>query len=157
MIHNFTTDGKNSTFYSIAGNLSTGKGTVTYNGLTLTQCLKIESTTNISFTTTEKATLTLVFIESGKNIKVDGVSYASDGNGIVTLELNPGAHTIIKADVMNLFYMSTVYKTPTSVNKTDVVCVNLYPNPVGKKLYISSDSEIQTVEIYSMSGQMLKK
>lgn len=54
MIHNFTTDGINSSFYSITGNLSTGKGTVTYNGLTLTQCLKMESSTSVSFTTTEK-------------------------------------------------------------------------------------------------------
>ena len=49
-IHNFTESGKNSNFYTITGNLSTGKGTVTYNGLSLTQCLKLESATNISFT-----------------------------------------------------------------------------------------------------------
>jgi len=158
MIHNFTTDGKNSTFYSITGNLSTGKGTVTYNGLTLTQCLKIESSTSISFTTTEKSTFTLVFIESGKGIKVDGVSHTSDADGIVTLSLNPGTHTVTKDETMNLFYMSTVYDdiATIDVNKTDFIHVNLYPNPVGDKLYIASDSEIQKLEIYSISGQILK-
>lgn len=158
MIHNFTTDGKNSTFYSITGNLSTGKGTVTYNGLTLTQCLKMESSTSVSFTTTEKATLTLVFIESGKRVKVNGVSHTSDGNGIVTVSLNPGTHTVTKDETMNLFYMSTVYDdiATNNAHKADFARVDLYPNPVGNKLYIASDSKIQKVEIYSMSGQILK-
>ena len=31
--HNFTLDGISSDFYAITGNLSTGKGTVTYNGM----------------------------------------------------------------------------------------------------------------------------
>ncbi|HQF48354.1 MAG TPA: pectate lyase, partial [Flavobacterium alvei] len=59
-IHNFTASGLSSTFYTISGNLSTTKGTVTYDGLTLTQCLKMESATTITFTTTQASTLTLV-------------------------------------------------------------------------------------------------
>ena len=111
-IHNFTTNGKNSSFFTISGNLSTSKGTVTYEGLSLTQCLKIESSTNISFTAPSAGTLTLVFVESTPNIKIDGTKVAGS-NGIITVDVAPGTHTITKADTMNLFYM--VY-TPSNVH-----------------------------------------
>lgn len=104
IVHNFTDDGKESSFFTINGNLSTSKGTVTYNGLTLTRCLKIESSTNISFDLTETRTITLVFVESTTNIKIDGVKITSDTN-MITVELEAGTHTITKADTMNLFYI----------------------------------------------------
>ncbi|MBA2938636.1 pectate lyase [Paenibacillus sp. CGMCC 1.16610] len=105
IVHNFTTDGKTSSFFNIQGNLSTSKGTVVYNGLTLTQCLKMESATSIGFTSTTAATLTLVFnTADGTKIKIDGTSYAI-ANGTVSVSLAPGAHTITKEDVTNLYYM----------------------------------------------------
>ena len=104
IVHNFTESGKSSSFFDITGNLSTSKGTVTYNGLTLTQCLKIESSTNISFTLTEERTLILVFVESTANINIDGDKITSDTN-IITVELGVGSHTITKADTKNLFYI----------------------------------------------------
>ena len=104
-VHNFTTSGVTSSFYTITGNLSTSKGTVTYNDLTLTQCLKIESATNIKFTATAKGKLTLVFAEASKSIKVNGTKYASDSNGIVSVDVNAGSVEITKGDTMNLFYM----------------------------------------------------
>lgn len=103
-VHNFTTNGKTSNFYTIIGNLSTSKGTVSYEGHSLTQCLKIESSTNISFTAKTAGTLTLVFVEATPNIKIDGTKY-SGSNGIITIDLEAGTHTIAKADTMNLFYM----------------------------------------------------
>jgi hypothetical protein len=104
--HNFTTNGKTSSFFNITGNLSTSYGTVNYNGLTLTQCLKIESSTNITFTVTRTSTLTLVFPSSfSGEIKVDGNSYKAS-NGIVTVSLGSGSHTITKDDIAQLFYMS---------------------------------------------------
>lgn len=76
-----------------------------YNGLTLTQCLKMESSTSIAFTTTTAQTLTLVLnTANGTKVKVDGTSYAMT-NGIITVSLAPGAHTITKEDVTNLYYM----------------------------------------------------
>lgn len=105
LVHNFTTDGKTSSYFTIVGNLSTSKGTVVYNGLTLTQCLKMESSTSVGFTTTTAKTLTLVFNPAnGLKVKIDGTSYAMT-NGIVSVSLAPGAHTIIKEDVTNLYYM----------------------------------------------------
>ena len=104
IVHNFTTNGKTSSFFTINGNLSTSKGTVTYNGLTLTQCLKMESSTSITFTLTEARTLILVFVEDTTNIKIDGTKVTSSSN-IITVELEAGTHTITKADTKNLFYI----------------------------------------------------
>ena len=104
IVHDFTANGKDSDFFTINGNLSTSKGTVTYNGLTLTRCLKMESSTSITFTLTESRTLHLVFVESKTNVKIDGEKITSESN-IITVELDAGTHTISKADTMNLFYI----------------------------------------------------
>ncbi|MDE7161219.1 MAG: InlB B-repeat-containing protein, partial [Anaeroplasmataceae bacterium] len=102
--HNFTTDGKDSSVFTITGNLSTGKGTVSYKGLTLTQCLKLESATSVSFNINEAMTLVLVFVETSATIKVDGTKFTAT-NGIVTVSLTAGSHTVTKADTANLFYI----------------------------------------------------
>jgi pectate lyase len=105
-VHNFTTSGKTSSFFTITGNLSTSKGTVTYNGLTLTQCLKMESSTSVRFTTTKAMTLALVMNSANStNIKVDGTTYTLT-NGVATVSLAAGSHTITKANTGNLYYMS---------------------------------------------------
>ncbi len=117
-VHDFTANGVSSTFYTITGNLSTGKGTVNYDGKTLTQCLKMESATNIAFTAPADGNLTLVFAEAGKTVKVDGTKYTTDASGIATVSLKAGAHTITKGDSISLFYM--VYGTtgPIVTTKT---------------------------------------
>ncbi len=155
MIQNFTESGKTSTFYSITGNLSTGYGTATYAGLTLTQCLKMESSTLISFTTTQEGTLTLVFGSSYTGaVYVDNTSYTPVG-GIVTVTLAAGSHTIKKSGTNYLFYMSVVYNTTGVVNTLDSKVV-LYPNPVVNSLYISG-VDVEKVEVYNMAGVLIKR
>ena len=109
-VHNFTTDNKTSDFYTITGSLSSSKGSTTYNGLTLTQCLKMESSTSISFTAPSEGTLTLVFggetSASGKTVKIDGTAYTVDSDGTLTITLAAGSHTVTKGDAINLFYMA---------------------------------------------------
>ena len=136
-VQNFTADGKTSNFYAITGNLATNKGTVTYNGLTLTKCLKIESATNIKFTATAKGKLTLVFAEASKSIKVNGTKYASDSNGIVSVDVNAGSVEITKGDTMNLFYM--VY-TPESTGED--THTHSYVSKVTKEATCTEDGEI---------------
>ena len=114
-VHNFTTSDANSSFFVISGNLASNKGTVTYNGLTLTQCLKMESSTSIKFTAPSAGKLTLVFRESGKNVKINGKKNASDSNCIVTVDVAAGSVEITKGDTMNLFYM--IY-TPSGTSET---------------------------------------
>ena len=114
-VHNFTTSDANSSFFVISGNLASNKGTVTYNGLILTQCLKMESSTSIKFTAPSAGKLTLVFGESGKNVKINGKKNASDSNCIVTVDVAAGSVEITKGDTMNLFYM--IY-TPSGTSET---------------------------------------
>lgn len=156
VVHNFTTNGKTSTFFAISGNLSTTKGTVIYNELTLTQCLKMESATTISFSTTQPAKLTLVFNTdfTGK-VTIDGKSYTPTA-GILTVSIAAGAHLITKGDTSNLFYMSVIYDATSTPNTTAVELL-LYPNPVIHHLSIASDTEIIKTEIYSITGVLVQR
>lgn len=104
--HNFTTDGLESDFFTIAGNLSTSKGTAYYNDTELTTCLKMESSTSVIFNTEEASTLTLVFnSDFNKKVKIDGTSYTVT-NGVLNVDLSAGYHIISKGDVSNLFYIA---------------------------------------------------
>ena len=97
----------NGTNFNVSGNLSTEKGSVTYGGVTYTTCLKMESSTSVTFTTS--ATMTITLIINGTNIKVDGEKYTGTVEGdhyVITLSLSAGTHTITKADSSNLFYLS---------------------------------------------------
>ena len=122
-VHDFTANGKESSFYQISGNLSSAKGTVNYAGKTLTQRLKMETATAISFHAPANDTLTLVFGEAAATVKLDGSKYTA-ANGIVTQPVTAGSHAIAKADSCNLFYM--IYETgaapqPTTVTTTVTV------------------------------------
>ena len=115
IVHNFTTSGKDSQFFQITGNLASNKGTVTYDGLTLTQCLKMESSTSITFTLSTPGTMILVIGGSGsKNewrVDVDGVDHqniipeGAQNYMLCIVELEAGAHTITKKDSTNLYYI----------------------------------------------------
>ncbi|KAF2079315.1 pectate lyase family protein [Flavobacterium sharifuzzamanii] len=165
-LHNFTTSGKTSTFYSITGNMNSTPGSVTYNGLTLTERLKIESSTSITYTTTSASTLTLVFDSSFTGtIKVDNVSYTASA-GIVTASIAAGSHTITKGSVANLFYISTVYgggtlrmavaTETTAKETTESSRIILYPNPLSSTLYLSDpEQKVQKVLIYNISGNLV--
>lgn len=108
----FTGRKPSNSFYTITGNYSDSKGKATVNGTTYTDCLKIESSTSIRFTTTEEMILTLVFAEGTvPNIKIDGTSTSATGNNIITQTLPAGAHEITKDRSFNLFYMNL---TPTA-------------------------------------------
>ena len=108
-VQNFTESGMTSNFYTITGSTSTSKGSVTYNGLTLTTCLKMESRTNISFTAPSAGKLTLVFggttAASGKSVKINGTEAKVGSDGTVTVDVAKGAVTVTKGDAINLFYM----------------------------------------------------
>ena len=115
--HSFTKDGMvdPEKFFSISGNTSTAKGSVSFGGETLSICLKIESSTVISFTPTYDGTLVLIFGGStnaaGKRIKIDGTSYDIPSSQILEIMLGSGSHSITKGDSINLFYLAFVPAT----------------------------------------------
>ncbi|MDY3847428.1 MAG: pectate lyase [Prevotella sp.] len=105
---NFSGKTPSNSFFNISGNYSDSKGTATVNGVEYKVCLKIESSTSITFTTTVKMKMTLYFGsgDSKVNIKVDGTKVSGDTNTkTLTTELEAGSHTLTKADTCNLFYI----------------------------------------------------
>lgn len=154
-IHNFTESGIASTFYSISGNLSTSKGTVIYNGLTLTQCLKIESSTSISFTTATEGDLTLIFNDGFSGaIKINGVNQ-NVSSGVLAMTIPAGTHTISKADVANLYYMS-FESSALNLDDFNLQQIQLYPNPVKNYMNISTKANIEKIKIYNILGSLVK-
>ena len=155
-IHNFTTSGKVSTFYTITGNINSTDGTQSYDGLTLTKRLKMESATSINYTTAQTSTLTLVFdADFAKAVKFDGINYTAVA-GIVTIpNVAAGAHSITKGDTTNLYYIKTSYALATSdINKSQL---SLYPNPVADYLHINTAGQkIINVKVYSFAGSIVK-
>lgn len=166
MIHNFTATGLNSNFYTFtSANMNNTAGNTTYDGLTLTARMKVESATKINYTTTETSTLTLVFdADFAKKIKVNGVSYTvpANGNGVITIPNIPaGANEILKGDTANLFYIKTVYNTP--VLATDNVNQNnqklqVYPNPVVDvlNLVVPANVIVENIAVINVAGHLIK-
>lgn len=89
-------------FFSITGNTKSGV-TKTYNGVTYTNALKIESKTIIKFTASEGSKLTIISDGASKQIKVNGKNYTFDADGILTVELSAGQVTITKNAQLNVF------------------------------------------------------
>lgn len=161
-IHNFTTDNLTEGFYSFsAANINAVDGSTSYDGLTLTKRLKIETPTQIAYTTTEVSTLTLVFDPGfAKKIKLDGTNYTAVDGVVMIPNIPAGNHLITKGDTTNLFYIKTVYTgilATENKNTTDVK-VKVYPNPVIDYLMVSipENVKIENISIYNTAGQLVK-
>lgn len=145
-VHNFTTNGTDSSTFNIVGNLSTSKGSMTYNGLTLTQCLKIESSTSITFTASSSTTLTLV-TNTATYIKIDGSKYTLNSNGITEIPVSSGKHTITKGDSGNIFYIA-LGNADTSVTTTPEVTTTAPVTTTTVTTSTSSDESVVANAIY---------
>ncbi|RZK35862.1 MAG: T9SS type A sorting domain-containing protein, partial [Hymenobacter sp.] len=156
MVHNFTASGTTSSFYTITGNLSTSQGTVLYNGLTLTQCLKLESSTNIAFTTTAAATSTLVFNDAfSGTVKIDNVNQTVSA-GRLTVNLAAGAHQIAKGATANLYYLSTVYASAlATLPPQEAPAMKVYPNPAATEVLVAWPSQ-RAFSLYTLTGSLVK-
>lgn len=141
----FTGGKPSSNFYTIVGSYSTGKGTATVNGVVYDTALKMESSTIITFTTSESLTLYLVFAEGETgNIKVDSKKYTSDTN-VLTIDLEAGTHTILKGDSRNLFYINLLGGSGTGLERVSLpreTAVKVYENGI---IYIVRDGVKYTV------------
>ena len=105
---NFQEKAPSNSAFTVVGNYSTSKGSATVDGTTYTTCLKIETATSITFTTSEEMEMTLYFgSEDTKcSIKVDGTKVAGDTTTkTLTTTIAAGSHTLTKADSCNLFYI----------------------------------------------------
>ena len=107
-----------SDFYTFTGcTFSSGKGSVTVGSTTYTECVKMESATNISFTTDQQYTLFLAFDKAAANIKIDGTKVTAT-NGTISYPLAAGAHALTKADSNNLYYIN-LYGGESALHNTE--------------------------------------
>ncbi len=105
-VHNFTTDGNASSYYKIKGNMKSNPAPMSYGGMTLTKALKMESSTEITFTAASAGTLILVQTPN-KKTKIDGTNYTSDASGVLKVEnLAAGAHDIAKGETAEVYYIA---------------------------------------------------
>ena len=92
-------------YFTITGNLKSGIAAKTYNGVTYTTAMKIESSskTSISFTAEKEVVLTIISDSAGKDIKINDTSYTMDTDGVLKITLSAGTYTISKDDSMNVY------------------------------------------------------
>lgn len=147
-VHNFTLSGISSAFFNIVGNLSTTKGTVIYGGLTLTQCLKLETETSIAFNLAAPAQLTLVFNPDFQGRVMINGTQRTVQNGVLTISLAAGSHLIGKGDTSNLYYMALqILDAP----------VSLLANPKIGKPTMRFDFQRNRVIIRTVDGQGVER
>ena len=159
-IHNFTASVLNSTFYTFtSANMNSTAGSATYDGLTLTARLKIESATIITYTTTMLSTLTLVFDPTFTGtIKLNGISYTASAGVVIIQNVPIGLNTITKGSTTNLYYIKTVFTPLLGLeSNTHEDSLLLYPNPVSTNLSIETSSTIESLSIYDLTGSLVKK
>lgn len=103
----------NTTLVSVTtGNYSTSKGSATYNGTTYSTCLKMESSTSVTITTTVVYNVTLVFGDSETaSFCLDGTKYSGTGSTYTLESLATGSYTLTKNSSVNLY---AIVFTPVS-------------------------------------------
>jgi pectate lyase len=102
---NFTNSSPSNKAFTVIGNYSNSKGSVTIDGITYSICLKMETSTSIKFKVSTKMTLTLYFgsLEDG-SIKINNTDFISLGNTYTTT-IERGEYTLTKKNSCNLYYI----------------------------------------------------
>ena len=99
------TGAPSTSFFTVNGNGSDSKGTVTVDGVEYTTCLKIESATTIEFRLTDKRKMTLYFGNTETaSMKINGNKINGSGS-IYSQVLEPGDYTLTKDKSVNLFFI----------------------------------------------------
>ena len=120
-VHNFTTDGASSASFSTTGSISTDKGTLTHNGLTLTKCLKLDSQGSLTFTASGPCTLTIVAKSKAEGgiLKINGAEAVKNitmSGGVYTYSVPAaGTYTVSKGTNENYIYYVALSGSGTAV------------------------------------------
>lgn len=104
-IWNYTTGENTDNFFNVSAKQNNKATAITYNGLSLTKAIKMESSTNITFDAPKAGKLTLVKNGSGSKIKINGTSY-NIPNGEFVVDVPAGTVTIKKDSTnVDIYYM----------------------------------------------------
>ncbi|MDR0680626.1 MAG: pectate lyase [Dysgonamonadaceae bacterium] len=144
--------GTSSGFAITGGKTSDSKGSVTVNGTSYSCCLKMESSTNISFTINTPKTLILVFLasEAGKKVKINGENQTIGAQGILEIKLAAGAHAITKGDTANLFYIALQEDNDTPTTIKAISGKSVYFN---KGIIVNPENEF--LQVYDTVGRLI--
>ncbi|MCI6309155.1 MAG: pectate lyase, partial [Prevotella sp.] len=104
LLVSFGADGQpSSSVFTVTGNGSSSKGEITVDGVTYSTCLKMESSTQVSFTLAVRSKVTFYFgATETASLKIDGEKITGTGNTYTTT-LDAGTHTLAKDKSVNLF------------------------------------------------------
>lgn len=144
----FTGKTPSSSFYTVKGSYSDSKGSFTApNGTTYNIALKLESSTSVTFTTTEEMTLYLGLDKATANIKIDG-TVATATNQVIQQKIAAGSHTLSKKDTYNLFYINLLSDKTTAIDNTAT-----------RQLYfdgqVIQNPNAEEVRIYTAAGNIV--
>ena len=103
-------NGVSDTVFTITGNLKSGASPKTYDSITYTTALKMESSTAITFTIDSAYTLVIITDSDSKKIKLDNSDKTTDANGVLSIDLASGSHTITKGYSMNVYALILIKK-----------------------------------------------
>ena len=159
-----------NSFFTITGSLTNNGAPQAFGDVALGRGLKMDSKGVISFTTaTDGATMTIGVIGNnsksslklmygGANTNKLGVGGTTFSTQTITLG-DAGAYEILKGDNESWVYYVVVTEKSTSTNINDIQNKGLvlYPNPVTTTLNISSDTDIEAVKVYNMTGALVKQ
>ncbi|MBO7195803.1 MAG: hypothetical protein J6V80_00530 [Clostridia bacterium] len=108
--HNITENGLTDPngFFTLAGSTSTSKGEVSFNGLTLSTCLKVSSSASIKLTAPADGKVTLVFNPScaGYTLKINGGdAIAIPSDGLFTFDVSANtSYEVLKGKSESFLY-----------------------------------------------------
>jgi pectate lyase len=153
----------NTDFFTISGNCSNSKGTATVDGVTYTECLKMESATSIAFTTTKAAKLKVVFADSETvSIKINGTKYkssdlATESNVLLTA-IEAGSYELTKGDSRNVFYIGVFYDETENGDDNSTTGVEniIFNNAQTETIYDLQGRKIRTITnpgLYIINGK----
>lgn len=102
LIVSFTGKAPSNSIITVSGNYSTTKGTATYNNVTYSTCVKMESSTSIVVNATKSYKMTLVFGDTETaSAKINGTKIT--GSGSTYTQMITGKTTITKDKSVNIY------------------------------------------------------
>lgn len=146
--------------FTVSGKVNTNSDApVTYNGQTYNTPLKMESSTTLTFTLANPATIYIAFTSSTGNCNIEGTSYTkakkAATNGVLVLELDADSYTITKGDTNNIGFIGVIYD---KLNKGTTADVFAEKNSTGDTLrFIGGISGINDLDDIATIELILKK
>ncbi|MCD8326190.1 MAG: hypothetical protein LUC90_05755 [Lachnospiraceae bacterium] len=150
-IHNFNNGLASDGFYTISGDLSHSYGSISYKGVSATQCLKMGSKASVTFTSEESGTLYLIMTNPKDSKRVGIILDGTEVLATATNYKNSVGYTIYEVTTR----LTAGTHTITRINSTEnmLYYVEYIPDNYGGKSW-ETDSEDQVLgKLYEKSEE----